>query len=107
MMAGPSLISSTYSQKATLTRLDVNDISADLSRREATVGEMRAGGGKLAVRRNAKGVIDLATLLVSPNKIQLHLQLNAAQVGADFILSGQSSAHERCADAFQTHTTGL
>jgi len=49
---------------ATLTHLDVNDINADLARREATVGEMRADGGKLTIRRNAKGELDLANLMV-------------------------------------------
>lgn len=50
---------------ATLTRLDVSGISADLARREATVDEVRADGGKLAVRRDAKGELDLANLLVA------------------------------------------
>ncbi|MDO8778755.1 MAG: DUF748 domain-containing protein [Burkholderiaceae bacterium] len=50
---------------ATLTRLDVSDISADLARREATVGEVRADAGKLAFRRDAKGELDLAQLLVT------------------------------------------
>ncbi|MEO8120368.1 MAG: DUF748 domain-containing protein [Rhodoferax sp.] len=49
----------------TLTRLNVSDISADLARREATVGEVRADGGKLTVRRDAKGELDLAKLLVT------------------------------------------
>ncbi|MDO8251774.1 MAG: DUF748 domain-containing protein [Rhodoferax sp.] len=48
---------------ATLTRLDVSDISADLARREATVGEVRADAGKLTFRRDAKGELDLAQLL--------------------------------------------
>ncbi len=50
---------------ATLTRLEVNDINADLVRREAIVGEVRADGGKLAVRRSAKGELDLANLMIS------------------------------------------
>src|ERR1700682_1889111 len=50
---------------ATLTQLDVTGISADLARREATVGELRADGGKLTVRRDAKGELDLANLLVT------------------------------------------
>jgi hypothetical protein len=49
---------------ATLTRLNVSDISADLARREATVGEVRVDGGKLMVKRDAKGELDLAQLLV-------------------------------------------
>ena len=50
---------------ATLTRLDVSGISADLVHREATVDELRADGGKLAVKRDAKGELDLANLLVT------------------------------------------
>lgn len=49
---------------ATLTRLNVKDISADLARREATVGEVRVDGGKLTVKRDAKGELDLARLMV-------------------------------------------
>jgi hypothetical protein len=48
----------------TVTRLNVNDISADLARREAKVGEVRVDGGKLTVKRDAKGELDLARLLV-------------------------------------------
>ena len=50
---------------ATLTRLEVNDINADLVHRQAMVGEVRADGGKLTVRRNAKGELDLANLMVA------------------------------------------
>ncbi|TMH04082.1 MAG: DUF748 domain-containing protein, partial [Betaproteobacteria bacterium] len=50
---------------ATLTHLDVSGISADLARHEATVDELRADGGKLTVRRDAKGELDLANLLVT------------------------------------------
>jgi hypothetical protein len=50
---------------ATLTHLDVSGINADLARREATVDELRADGGKLTVRRDAKGELDLANLLVT------------------------------------------
>lgn len=49
----------------TLTRLDVTGIGADLVRREATVGQVRADGGKLTVRRDAKGELDLAQLMVA------------------------------------------
>ncbi len=48
---------------ATLTRLELSDIAADLARREATLGEVRAQGGRLALRRNAKGELDLAHLM--------------------------------------------
>src|SRR5512140_1223753 len=50
---------------AALTRLDVNDIDADLARGEATVGEVLADGGKLGIQRDAKGEIDLANLMVA------------------------------------------
>ena len=49
---------------AALTRLEVNGIAADLVRREATVREVRADGGKLSIVRDAKGQLDLATLLI-------------------------------------------
>ncbi|MEO8655933.1 MAG: DUF748 domain-containing protein, partial [Ramlibacter sp.] len=49
---------------AALTRLDVNDIAADLARGEATVGEVRADGGKLRIQRDAQGQLDLANLMV-------------------------------------------
>ncbi len=50
---------------AALTRLQVTGIDADLARREATVAEARAEGGRLAVRRDAKGELDLASLMVA------------------------------------------
>jgi hypothetical protein len=50
---------------AALTRLDINDVNADLVRREATVGEVRADGGKLDVRRDPKGELDLANLMIA------------------------------------------
>jgi len=50
---------------ATLPHLDMNDISADLLRRDVTVGELRADGGKLTVRRDPKGELDLANLMVT------------------------------------------
>jgi hypothetical protein len=50
---------------ATLTRLDVRGVDADLARREATVNGLRADGGKLTVRRDAKGELDLARLLAT------------------------------------------
>jgi hypothetical protein len=50
---------------AALTRLDINDINADLVHREATVGEVRADGGKLDVRRDPKGELDLANLMIA------------------------------------------
>ncbi len=49
----------------TLTSLDVRGVDADLLRREATVGEVRADGGKLTMRRDAKGELDLANLMVA------------------------------------------
>ena len=50
---------------AMLTRLQVNGIDADLVRREATVAELRAEGGKLSVVRDAKGELDLANLMIA------------------------------------------
>ena len=48
---------------ATLSRLEVSQLSADLARREVTLGGVRAAAGHLALKRNAKGEIDLAQLL--------------------------------------------
>ena len=50
---------------ATLTRLDVNGVDADLVHREAMVAQVRADGGKLRVRRDAKGELDLASLMAT------------------------------------------
>ena len=50
---------------ATLTQLEVSGIDADLVQRQATVGAVRADGGKLTVRRNAAGELDLANLMVA------------------------------------------
>jgi hypothetical protein len=50
---------------AALTKLEVTGIDADLATRQATVAQVRAEGGKLAVRRDAKGDIDLADLMVA------------------------------------------
>jgi uncharacterized protein involved in outer membrane biogenesis len=50
---------------ATLTRLNVNGIHADLAKRSATIDEVSAGGGKLGLRRDAKGQLDLANLLAA------------------------------------------
>ncbi|MFH1605071.1 MAG: DUF748 domain-containing protein, partial [Pseudomonadota bacterium] len=57
---------STRDPFVTLARLDVSDVSADLARREVMVGELRADGGKLTVRRDAKGEFNLTNLLVTP-----------------------------------------
>ncbi|MFZ3084917.1 DUF748 domain-containing protein [Rhodoferax ferrireducens] len=50
---------------AALTRLDINGINADLARRQVTVGEVRADGGKLSVKRDARGELDLANLMIA------------------------------------------
>jgi len=50
---------------AMLTRLQLNGVDADLARREATVAELRAEGGKLSVVRDAKGQLDLANLMIA------------------------------------------
>jgi uncharacterized protein involved in outer membrane biogenesis len=49
---------------ASLALLQVSDASADLAQRQAAVGELRMEGGKLTVRRDAKGDVDLASLAV-------------------------------------------
>ena len=51
---------------ATLARLDMNDISADLGRRELTVGAVHAANGQLNFVRNSRGEVDLANLMVTP-----------------------------------------
>ncbi len=50
---------------ATLTQLELSDINVDLMRRDATVGAMRANGGKLSVKRDARGQLDLANLMAA------------------------------------------
>jgi hypothetical protein len=50
---------------ARLSHFELSAVNADLARREVTLGAVRAGSGHLAVRRNARGEIDLARLLVS------------------------------------------
>ncbi|HWI81749.1 DUF748 domain-containing protein [Ramlibacter sp.] len=50
---------------AALTRLEANGIDADLAGRQATVALVRADGGKLTVRRDAKGDVDLANLMIA------------------------------------------
>jgi hypothetical protein len=49
---------------AGITRLEVGGIDADLARRQATIAQVRADGGKLSVRRDAKGELDLAHLMI-------------------------------------------
>jgi hypothetical protein len=77
---------------ATLTHLDASGMSADLARREATVDELRADGGKLTVRRDAKGELDLANLMVmaagpaaaaGPPVVINNWKLNVKQVAFD------------------------
>lgn len=53
---------------ARLTGLDVTDINADLARREATASELRIDGGTLAVRRDVKGELEFAGLMVKDAK---------------------------------------
>jgi uncharacterized protein involved in outer membrane biogenesis len=50
---------------ATLAQLDVKDIDAGWAARQVLVGELRASGGKLAVLRDAKGQLDLGSLLIA------------------------------------------
>lgn len=47
----------------TLTRLNLTGINADLARRAATIDEVSVGGGKLAIRRDAQGQLDVANLM--------------------------------------------
>ncbi len=48
---------------AALSQLQVSGVNVDLVRAEAVIGEARAEGGKLRVRRDAKGALDLAGLM--------------------------------------------
>lgn len=50
---------------ATLTRLNITGVDADLARREVSVGEMSAGGARLTVKRDAKGQLDVSGLLAA------------------------------------------
>ncbi|MFS8085310.1 MAG: DUF748 domain-containing protein, partial [Acidobacteriota bacterium] len=49
---------------AAFPRLDLKDISADLVRREVSVGEVRSVGGKLTIQRDVGGELDLANLMI-------------------------------------------
>jgi uncharacterized protein involved in outer membrane biogenesis len=49
---------------AALTQLTAQGVDADLTRLDFNVKELRAQGGRLAVRRDAKGNLDLADLMV-------------------------------------------
>ncbi len=49
---------------AALASLDVKDINGDLIRRQWAIGEVRAERGKLTVKRDARGEVDLANLMV-------------------------------------------
>ncbi len=49
---------------AALASLDVKDINGDLIRRQWAIGEVRAEGGRLTVKRDARGEVDLANLMV-------------------------------------------
>ena len=121
---------------ARLSHFEASQINADLARREVTLGALRASAGRLALKRNAKGEIDLTKLLVSApaaaagagpaghtdwkldvkaadldqlalsavdetaspplrlsaDKLRLHLQLSAAQAGAQFKLALSDAA---------------
>jgi len=47
-----------------LKQFDVSDVGVDLLKRTVSVGGLHVGGGALAVRRDAKGELDLAGLAV-------------------------------------------
>ncbi|HEV7813585.1 MAG TPA: DUF748 domain-containing protein [Janthinobacterium sp.] len=49
---------------ATLKLFEVSDVAVDLGRRMATVGAVSVADGALAVRRDAKGQLDLANLML-------------------------------------------
>ena len=49
---------------ASLTQLEVKDIAGSWGARQVNVGELRAAGGKLAVLRDAKGQLDLGSLIL-------------------------------------------
>ncbi|ROZ76240.1 DUF748 domain-containing protein [Ramlibacter sp. WS9] len=49
---------------AALSQLQVSGINVDLVRADASLGEVRAEGGKLRVVRDAKGELDLARLMI-------------------------------------------
>lgn len=80
---------------AALTRFDVRGVGVDLARREASVDTLRAEGGKLTLRRDARGELDLAQLLVSapaaavpaqaaaPTPAANHWKLTLRQVSLD------------------------
>ncbi|MYN20240.1 DUF748 domain-containing protein [Rugamonas sp. FT107W] len=48
-----------------LKLFDVSDVGVDLLKRTVTVGGLHVNGGTLAVRRDAKGELDVANLMVS------------------------------------------
>ncbi|MYM97531.1 DUF748 domain-containing protein [Rugamonas sp. FT81W] len=48
-----------------LKLFDVSDVGVDLLKRTVTVGGLHAGGGTLSVRRDAKGGLDVANLMVA------------------------------------------
>lgn len=71
---------------ASLTRLSAEGIDADLVRLEAGVKEVRAEGGRLAVRRDARGELDLAQLMIAsagPPVKPTDWKLNVGKVVAD------------------------
>jgi len=47
-----------------LKQFDVSDVGVDLLKRTVTVGGLHVNGGTLAVRRDAKGELDVANLMV-------------------------------------------
>ena len=49
---------------ASVTRLEVKGVDADLVQLQATVAEVKAQGGRLALRRDARGELDLQGLMV-------------------------------------------
>ena len=67
---------------AALAQLEIKDINADLARRAATVGQISADGGNVTLKRDAKGQLDLAQLLVKPAGAQAVPVAPAASIAA-------------------------
>jgi Domain of Unknown Function (DUF748) len=82
---------------ASLTRLDVNGVDADLARRQATVAEVRADAGKLAVRRDSQGELDIANLMVATAGPARSREAGAAVVVDDWKLAIRQVLFDRIA----------
>ncbi|RFP15839.1 DUF748 domain-containing protein [Duganella sp. BJB475] len=61
-----------------LKLFDVSDVGVDLLKRTVTVGGLHVNGGALAVRRDAKGELDVAGLMVPATPAQAATPVTAA-----------------------------